>query len=200
MFSVRGVATAAVLAAIVFGLCSSAALGTPVQWTVAEGGNGHWYEAVPAPQGINWTDAETAAEAAGGYLATITAESENTFIFNLVTDVSYWYPSEHVNGPWIGGYQPVGSAEPAGEWSWVTGEPWGYANWAVNEPDNASGNQQVLSFFSWDTTPRPTWDDNSAAWAGNKAYIIEYVPEPATLSLLALGGLGMLMRRRSVRG
>jgi formylglycine-generating enzyme required for sulfatase activity len=35
---------------------------------------------------------------------------------------------------------------------------------------------------------------------GSFGFRVSAVPEPATLSLLALGGLGMLMRRRSVRG
>ena len=41
-----------------------------IEWQVASGGNGHYYQAVLVPSYISWTDAESASEAAGGYLAT----------------------------------------------------------------------------------------------------------------------------------
>ena len=61
----------------------------PVTWRVEDGGNGHTYQAVlvPGPEGINWTDANAAAESLGNgwHLATITSQEENDFIFSLVT-------------------------------------------------------------------------------------------------------------------
>ncbi|MBN1555046.1 MAG: PEP-CTERM sorting domain-containing protein [Phycisphaerae bacterium] len=43
---------------------------------------------------------------------------------------------------------------------------------------------------------------NSISWvtavttAGSTAFSLEVLPEPATMSLLALGGLGVLLRRK----
>ncbi len=55
------------------------ALAASVQWPA----NGHWYEAVAVgPSGITWADAKTAAEAQGGYLASIASDAENLFVFN----------------------------------------------------------------------------------------------------------------------
>ena len=44
-------------------------------WPVAEGGNGHAYQAVGVSELIPWTSADQAATLAGGYLATITSEA-----------------------------------------------------------------------------------------------------------------------------
>jgi hypothetical protein len=73
-----------------------------VQWKVSDGGNGHWYEAVIATG--TWTDAQSAASVAGGYLATVTSEGENNFIYSLVTNWdNYWFNEGNVSlGPWLG--------------------------------------------------------------------------------------------------
>src|SRR5687768_404607 len=82
-----------------------------VQWGVAEGGNGHFYEVVAAPGGITWGNAGFSATDRGGYLATITSAEENAFVFNLAAqDATLWNSGY---GPWLGGVQPAGSAEPA---------------------------------------------------------------------------------------
>ena len=62
----------------------------PVQWDAGSGGNGHYYEAVQVPDGVSWTAASALANGAGGYLATITSEAENNFVFALVDDPAYW--------------------------------------------------------------------------------------------------------------
>ena len=115
---------------------------TPVDVLVQEAApvfnpeNCHYYEYVANPLG--WFSAKADAESrqyAGiaGHLATITTFSEQELIqssFSLA------------DGPWIGGYQPSGSPEPAGNWQWVTGEPFSYMNWASTEPNNDQGNSQ----------------------------------------------------------
>src|SRR5262249_15632204 len=62
-----------------------------VQWRVADGGNGHYYQAVSTPGGITWEAAQAAAVGMGGYLATITSAAENAFAFNLAKDPSLWF-------------------------------------------------------------------------------------------------------------
>ena len=42
-------------------------LGGPIQWTIASGGNGNYYEVVAAPGGITWDAASAAANALGHY-------------------------------------------------------------------------------------------------------------------------------------
>jgi len=177
----------------------------PVEWPVAEGGNGHFYEAVLVPDGISWHDAKAAAESAGGYLATITSQEENNFVFNLINYDVFWRSvpanlpawSASFVGPWLGGFQPEGSSEPRGDWQWGTGEPFSYANWDIMQPDNYPifGDQDYLH-FGWQPLRASKWDDS---WDNQPpfvpiSYVIE-IPEPVTLSLLGLGGLALLKRR-----
>lgn len=97
-------------------------------WNSGTGANGHSYQVVCSSSG--WSGARTAAENAGGYLATITSAQENVFLASLTSGV----------GPiWIGGYQPAGSSEPAGGWRWVTDEPFSFSSWNIvtsAEPNN----------------------------------------------------------------
>lgn len=171
---------------------ASVASAGPIQWTVASGGNGHWYEAISAPN-TSWTNAKAAAEAAGGHLATITSAAENAFIFDLVPLVG-GNPSPY----WLGGFQSPAFPEPptnAG-WQWVTGEAWSYTNWANGEPNNASEDSLAFAFFA----PGGVWNDAPTGYTGygTGGYVVEYVPDGgATLGLLGgvLLGLGALRRK-----
>ena len=74
--------------------------------------NGHVYRLIQFPE-LRWTDARLAAMGqtygvVPGYLATITSASEQAFVEgNFLSAVQPW-------GAWLGGFQPAGSAEPAG--------------------------------------------------------------------------------------
>ena len=62
------------------------------------------------------------------------------------------------HGPWIGGTQPGGSPEPAGGWSWVTGETFGFNAWYAGEPNDAGGIENRIQFFDgtrWSGPFRP---------------------------------------------
>ncbi len=149
-------------------LCAAAAArGDVATWTA----NGHGYELVAAP-GVTWRAARVAAETRGGYLATITSAEEDAFVFSLLAAAtSFW--SAGSQGPWLGGYQPAGAAEPAGGWCWATGEPWTYANWngASGEPNQCNGNpEDYLQYYSYDV---PRWND---APDGSivPGYVVEY--------------------------
>lgn len=73
---------------------------------------------------LTWEEAKAACEAKGGHLATITSPEEQELIESLNTQNSKL---------WIGGYK-----NSAGQWCWVTGEPWEYQNWGDGEPNNSS--------------------------------------------------------------
>ncbi|MCU0867478.1 MAG: hypothetical protein MUC36_27160 [Planctomycetes bacterium] len=133
------------------------------QWTSGTGANNHWYLAVYVPGGINWNDARTAAQSLGGDLATITSAAENTFVFQRIANPIFWRVVANptrIFGPWLGGFQPPGSAEPLGGWTWVTGETWGYSRWANGEPNNFQGLQEdQLHYFTLGTNPNSLWND-----------------------------------------
>ncbi len=143
----------------------------------------HTYEVVYVSSGnLNWYQAAYLAADAGGYLACPTDEGENTFIFNLVSDEKYFWSfpaatgdNNHYEisiGPYLGGYQPEGSPEPSGGWSWLSGETWSYSNWAQNLDDgvidqdprdntqpNNSGEGQPIMGFGEMNVPVATWGD-----------------------------------------
>lgn len=166
--------------------------GVPVQWSVADGGNGHYYEPIAVGGVISWDQANQAATQAGGYLATITSEEENDFVFALIDSPEYWYSSYNLRGPWIGGIQEPGAVEPGGGWTWITGEPFVYTNWDATQPNNFTHNENRLHFGNQPTRV-PYWNDVTEDFPEIKAYVVEYIPEPATAALLALGAL--LVRR-----
>lgn len=141
--------------------------------------NGHLYEPVALPAGITWTAANAAAVSAGGYLATLTNAEENAFVYDLIADDdSFWNEFDYGTrtGPWLGGFQPPNSPEPDGGWQWVTGEPWGYTNWAAEEPNNGAGTEHYLHFYAKAGVGvnAPTWNDNTDNGAKPVSYVVEY--------------------------
>ena len=177
---------------------SSIVTAAPVQWAVGGGGNGHYYELVENI-GLTWYEAQIEAESLShmgvtGHLATITSAAENTFLVSaLLGEAPAW-------GYYIGGYQPAGSPEPDGNWQWITGEAWTYANWwPPVEPNNSPPGEEALLIYT-DLYPDPgslgTWNDvngnDPSNWRGS--YIVEFTPEPSSL-LLLIGGLPILRRR-----
>jgi len=156
-----------------------------VRWTSIIG-TWNWY-AVVFGEVISWTDAYAASEQLGGHLATLTSDSENRFVFSLVDDLddrSIWlHRGEWALGPWLGGYQPPGSPEPAGGWSWVTGEPWVYQSWGGSEPNNShGGTEDRLHYFGipggpfWNDAPNES--DPSFPERGMLSFIVETNDRP----------------------
>ena len=157
--------------------------GVPVKWSAGDGGNGHSYLAVAAPDGVTWIEANRTASLAGGYLATITSPEENDFVSKLVDNDVYWAKySQNTNaGPWIGGYQSLGSVEPIDGWRWVTDEPLTYVNWGQGRPDNspkASSAEKCLHLLRLMTRGVSTtvWNDLPEDYAGVHGYVIEFPP------------------------
>lgn len=126
-----------VTAAVSASLASSVSLGQAVEWRVADGGNGHWYQIVTTDQPMTWFAGIDIAAQLGGYAATITTDAESEFVLALsIATGGAWSGSA---GPWIGAWQDTESPrywEPGGAWRWVTDEPWGFAPWAPFQPNN----------------------------------------------------------------
>jgi len=159
----------------------------------------HEYEVVYVEEkGLNWVQAKALAEEAGGYLATITSEEENEFVFGLIEDEKYWFKWDDshnyvMSGPLLGGYQPVNSGEPNDNWKWVTGEPFTFTAWCVdgvpededprpnNQPNDATGNQNILAYGEinapvsyWGDFPHRFGSYNDTHEGQAHAFIIEY--------------------------
>ena len=188
---------------------SSGASSVPIQWTIAEGGNGHYYEPINTSVQTSWQDAKNFAEVAGGYLATVTSQDENDWIVSNILPLVVGSPGSLHMGPWIGGYQNTTSpsySEPDGGWTWVTGESWSYTNWSAREPND--GPTPIYNYLHYYLPgvlgDADGWNDEAAYLASVPvySYIVETVPEPSTALLLGIGlsALAATRRKRSCSG
>ena len=180
----------------------------PVQWPVAEGGNGHFYEYVDVFEAtgrfagwVNSRDAATASTFQGmsGHLATVTSDAERLFLYNQ-------FRTDQEINVWLGGSQASGAPTPDAGWSWVTGEPWQYTAWAGAttfsgpEPNDfdtpqEDGQEQWLQLMLYHptNTRAALWNDELTTSSG---YIVEYEPVPEPSSACALLFLSLLLLRR----
>jgi len=146
-------------------IASQTMAGDAVQWRVADGGNGHWYQGrIIDANGVSWSNARVVAQQVGGDLVVLSSTEAVTWVWdNVASDPSLW--STHF-GPWAGGYQPVGSVEPRGGWTWVDGTPVGeFIPWAVGQPDNytpCGGANDFMSYFkNFQIAPQNLMCDNA---------------------------------------
>src|SRR4051794_32434453 len=126
---------------------------SPIQWRVEDGGNGHFYNVVGVSKGISWPDANDAAVARGSgwHLVTIPSAEENAFVYGLVAGKPQFWSccsDGDAQGPWLG------ATKSGAGFQWVTGEPFGYTNWAAGQP---SGIGDRITLFAADAPDAPTW-------------------------------------------
>ncbi len=88
---------------------------------VAFGGNSYYVYDTK----MSWPAAKKYCALNGGHLATITSRDEQRFVQDLPKTMT----DAHVF--WIG----LADENRSGQWSWVTGEPTQYTNWAKGHPD-----------------------------------------------------------------
>lgn len=158
-------------------------------------GNGHYYEYIGS--GVTFEAALAAAAASShlgmqGYLATVTSQAEQDFIYDNVTKAATWFAGsdQALEGTWTWVAGPE-----AGTIFYQNGVPIGYNNWNAGEP-NQAGDEDYL----WGNWSGPRWNDIGQSTIG---YVVEYsaapgVPEPASWAMM-IGGLGLVgasMRRR----
>lgn len=153
----------------------------PVEWPKAQGGNGHYYQAIAYTNGVSWFQASLAATNMGGYLATLTSASEDAFVYKLVqTNKSLWNmvaPGQNL-GPWLGGQQLAGSVEPKGGWNWVTHESATCFNWASTKPANLHPNYDRLHFYSSTNAPQNSWSDLNGDNFDVRGFVVEFDGHP----------------------
>jgi hypothetical protein len=170
-----------VMFAILMLIAANASWATPQYFP----GTGHYYDVIADFTGLSWSEARGGAEGqvwqgVHGYLACITSEEENLFVFDLTLAAGVWYTSSIWEiGPWLGGYQLPGSEEPDQGWVWITGETWVYSNWFQGGPNNdgwMGANENCLDYWGYAGQPAPTWNDytDDRPVGPVYGYVIEY--------------------------
>ena len=137
---------------------------TPELWSFC----GNYYTLVEAPD-ISWEDAcvwagqltQGVMGEASGHLVTITSQNEQDFLYETF--------DSSLDEKWYGGVQGPGEIDPDDNWTWVTGEPWEYENWAEGEPNDGDdpdvpGQEQYLMGWIGGTA----WNDGQygTGWGG----------------------------------
>lgn len=133
--------------------------------------NGHAYLVVTSSTAISWAEANAAAVALGGHLATVGSAEENDFVFALGIEKPGAWVGNY--GPWLGGIQREDGSEPEGGWAWITGEPWTFSAWFAGEPNEANAKEDYLGFFSTANPRTATWCDSRATVSNVRSYIVE---------------------------
>ena len=93
------------------------------QWSVRDGGNGHWYGVKRALPSVDPETFFSIAVQLGGHAATISSQAENAFCGQFV--VPY--------GGMLFGLRKIAGTNQV---AWVTGEPVTYVNWNAGEGTN----------------------------------------------------------------
>jgi len=156
------------------GLITSIAAGDAVEWRVADGGNGHWYQVVVSATDISWYDARDRAVSVGGALASLTSEAENSWVHAQSIDVpGAWGLNGHpwwIFGPWIGGFR---SSPGDQQWRWLSGESWSFTAWHPSQPDPWNDPNQTAISFGGGGPTAATWADTTPT-SPVRSYIIEW--------------------------
>jgi len=137
--------------------------------------NGHYYLVIS--NSVSWwqalLDARIPYNGMTGYLATVTSQQENEFITGLLSGTNRYV--------FLGGTDEINE----GDWTWITGEPFSFSAWGVDEPDNRNGHENYLlmrgTFFGGGVG---TWSDGYGSQSTHhKVYIVEWGGGFDTLSV-----------------
>ena len=126
--------------------------------------NGHYYYVYDVDTVTDWNMAQEYCEAQGGYLATITSQEENEFLYNYIHQRGY-----------ESAYFGLTDEGSEGTWSWCNGEPLSYVNWADGEPNNENGSENYGMLY-WKYIDG-AWNDGDFGHmtdSGGTAFICEW--------------------------
>ena len=124
--------------------------------------NGHYYYVFDLEK--DWAKAKAYCESRGGYLATITSQEENDFVFKYMKDSGF-----------VNAYFGFTDEATEGNWKWVTGEPVEYTNWASGEPSSENSREDYAMFYYKFTNGK--WNDGDLsinATGSTIAFICEW--------------------------
>ena len=181
-------------------LCSLASfvatgLATPIAGPFVYPASGHSYFLLDRN---SWTASEGEAISLGGHLATINDLAENTWVFTTFAPLA----KEHRPSPefhpalWVG----LNDAAMEGTFTWASGEPVSFTHWDTGQPNSAGGDEDYVLMRGVSPTPPSQpgfWNDFVNHYVGDDIFgVVEVVPEPGSICLLAVSTLVILASRR----
>jgi hypothetical protein len=123
----------------------------------------------------DWDSSESRCVSEGGTLATILSSQENMFVFQLLLQAGLFKGDGVSLGATDGKANDDKSG--AGQYAWVTGEPWGsYINWHMGQPDGScmcQGANSCVCDHRMVMINDGTWYDRAASTA--RPYVCEAV-------------------------
>ncbi|MEE1056417.1 MAG: starch-binding protein [Acutalibacteraceae bacterium] len=120
--------------------------------------NGHYYRVIN--ESMPWTEAMSYCASLGGHLVTIQDEEEQEFITDLIKN------NPEKNTYWIG------LTGEDNQYSWITGEPLEYNNWADQEPNNSEENvvHMYANVENFHSLRAGQWNDTYNDYSANDYY------------------------------
>lgn len=126
--------------------------------------NGHWYKVIQDDSVTDWNSALQYCVNRNGYLATITSQEENDFLYSYITQKGC-----------SSAYFGFSDSETEGNWTWCNGEQSSYANWHSGEPNGENPNEDYAMFYY--KYSDGTWNDGdfgNKTVNGGSAFICEW--------------------------
>lgn len=129
--------------------------------------NGHYYylyEFADSDSTFTWDSAREFCESKNGYLATITSEEEDAFLFAYMK-------SRGRNNAYFG----LNDAAEEGTWVWANGEALTYTNWHSGEPNAENQDEDYAMYYT--KYSDGTWNDGdfgNRTVTNDKAFLCEW--------------------------
>lgn len=108
--------------------------------------NGHYYQLIEVD--MTWEEAVAYCQELGGYMATISSDEENEFLYEMLQE-----------SPYSDAYFGYTDVQEEGVWKWVNGEETTYTNWQDGEPNDENGIEEYAMFYHM--TGNSRWNDGS---------------------------------------
>ena len=99
--------------------------------------NGHYYYVYDLDTVTTWEEAKEYCESQGGYLATITGQEEDEFVYAYLRN----------NFDYESAYFGFTDRDEEGTWVWDNGEVSSYTNWHSGEPNSENPNEDFAMYY-----------------------------------------------------
>ncbi len=126
--------------------------------------NGHYYYLYTGNIASTYDEAAQYCKSKGGYLATLTSQEENDFVYSYILQ-------QGCDSAYFG----LSDAASEGNWVWCTGEPLSYINWHSGEPNSENTNEDYTMFYY--KYSDGSWNDGDFGGStvnGGTAFICEW--------------------------